>query len=169
MKIIVDIFKILNKILCSFSFLYDLIVNVLYIRMNGVDCKKTPKIKGRIFIKNKGYIKIGTGVLVNSNVKSNPIGGDFKTVIVCTENAIIKIGNGTGISNSCIHAQQEIQIGNNVLIGGGCKIYDTDFHNLDHRFRRIGVSEEGVIVKKVIIGDNVFIGAHSLILKGVII
>ena len=59
-------------------------------------------------------------------------------------------------------------IGSRTLIGGGTKIYDTDFHSLDHR-QRGDYGRETAVTKPVRIGEDVFIGAHSIILKGVTI
>lgn len=55
---------------------------------------------------------------------------------------------------------------NNVLIGGNVKIYDTDFHWVDYNKRII---TEGGKSTEVVIKDGFFIGAHSIILKSVII
>ena len=61
-----------------------------------------------------------------------------------------------------------IKIGNNVLIGSGCLITDTDSHPLkwDDRLRN---DDSKTKSKPIIIEDNVFIGARSIILKGVTI
>ena len=47
------------------------------------------------------------------------------------------------------------------------KIYDTDFHPIQSRFR-VGKERDDskTVSKPVIIGDNVFIGAEAIILKG---
>jgi len=124
------------------------------------------KINGRIFVRNKGKIIFGRNLVVNSSLKSNPIGGDTKTLITVKEGGVLKIGNNFGISNSSIFCTNSIHIGNNVMIGGSCKIYDTDFHSVEKR-NRIELQDIKAISKKVIIEDNVFIGGHSIILKGV--
>lgn len=59
-----------------------------------------------------------------------------------------------------------IKILNNVKIGGTC-IYTSDFHSLNAEIRR---SKEDLQQRKtapVTIGNDVFIGAHCIILKGV--
>ena len=75
-----------------------------------------------------------------------------------------------GISASAIICNHQITIGNNVVIGGNTVIYDTDFHSLDAEQRR-DFEQDRVNARfsPVKIGDNVFIGAHSTILKGVTI
>ena len=66
-----------------------------------------------------------------------------------------------------------IIIENNVLIGGSCKFYDTDFHSLDfdQRIRPYlyGEEDQKVRSKPIIIEDGVWIGGHCIILKGVTI
>ena len=52
------------------------------------------------------------------------------------------------------------------MIGGNVKIYDTDFHFVDHNRR---INEDGSKTAEVIIKEGAFIGAHSIILKGVTI
>lgn len=78
------------------------------------------------------------------------------------------IGDGVGISNSAITCWERVEIGNNVLIGSGVRIYDTDFHPLESSYR-YGEKKDGsrTIHDPVYIEDGVFIGAGSIILKGV--
>lgn len=58
-------------------------------------------------------------------------------------------------------------IGKNVNIGSGCMIYDNDFHSLDYNERIHG--DKNINVAPIVIEDGAFIGAHSIILKGVTI
>ena len=60
-------------------------------------------------------------------------------------------------------------LGNNVKIGGGVCIYDTDFHSLDPVIRRSSEDLKNRAEKSVVIDNDVFIGAKSIILKGVTI
>lgn len=55
-------------------------------------------------------------------------------------------------------------LGNNVLVGGGVQIFDNDFHPINYRERQ---EAEKIKTNPVIVEDNVFIGANSIILKGV--
>lgn len=131
-------------------------------------------LDGRLIVRGKMYmysspeaIHFGKNVVINSNLSSNPIGGATRTILYAKPGARICIGDGTGISNSCIYAAEEIIIGKHVLIGGNCKIYDTDFHSIDAEQRV--TKKEKVKTQKVTIGDKVFVGAHCIILKGVTI
>ena len=70
------------------------------------------------------------------------------------------------MSGSTIYAQHHIKIGRNVLIGGNCKIVDTDFHPLPVSQRVPQQRVEDIRKGPVEIGDGCFIGANSIILKG---
>ncbi len=119
---------------------------------------------GHIFIRNYGSITLGENVKIISSFSKNPILNSFFTSLVTEKNGNIVIGDNTGISNSYIYSVNSIYIGNNVLIGAGCKIYDTDFHSIDS-VKRLETHDKGKC-KPVFIGDNVFIGASTFILKG---
>ncbi len=80
--------------------------------------------------------------------------------------AEINIGHGTWISNNVVlHAVRSIQIGDNCRIGECVAIYDADFHEVNPDTR----NQSAGIVKPVVIGKNVWIGARAMILKGVTI
>lgn len=83
--------------------------------------------------------------------------------------ATLAIGNYVGMSQAALICHFSITIGDYVNIGGGVKIYDTDFHSLDARLRAgnadMELKAKALVVKK----DNAFIGAYSIVLKGVII
>ena len=74
----------------------------------------------------------------------------------------------TFLSSTAIVWHDQIEIGDNVNLGGNVVLYDTDFHSLDSK-DRINRQEDirGTKTKPVKIGNNVFVGAHSTILKGV--
>lgn len=124
---------------------------------------------GTIFVRGHGKIQIGNHVTITSCRETNPIGGDTKTLFfLIKKNGQIVIGNRVGMSNVSIVASQLVEIEDDVLIGGGCKIYDYDFHSV--RFEeRIKENDLGAISKPVKIKKGAFIGAHSIILKGVTI
>jgi acetyltransferase-like isoleucine patch superfamily enzyme len=80
----------------------------------------------------------------------------------------IIIGDNVGISGSTINATTTITIGDNVLIGSGCIITDTDSHPLGIE-DRIRNDYSKTKSSPIVICNNVFIGARSIILKGVTI
>ena len=125
-------------------------------------------IKGTPLFFGNGRIVIGNCCRINSDIRYNPIGGDQNCIFDSRNNGLIQIGNNVGISNSTSIAETKILIDDNVRIGGSCKIYDTDFHSL-YLSERLQKPDPGVISKPIHIKRGTFIGAHSIILKGVTI
>jgi acetyltransferase-like isoleucine patch superfamily enzyme len=80
--------------------------------------------------------------------------------------AKIFLGDKVGISGGSICAALNITIGNGCLIGADVTICDNDFHPINPSQRR-NASIAYQNARPVIIGDNVFIGTKSIILKGV--
>lgn len=90
-----------------------------------------------------------------------------KCYLQVKKDATFIIGDNSGLSGTMIFCSDKIEIGNNVMIGGGCRIFDTDFHpiesfkRLDQKLVNSGKSAP------VYIADNVFIGTNCIIGKGV--
>jgi acetyltransferase-like isoleucine patch superfamily enzyme len=84
--------------------------------------------------------------------------------ITIEDGAKLILGSGTFINeNSRITAYSEIRIGDNSWISWDVNIVDSDFHQ---------IKENGFLKPKhvaIFIEDNVWIGARSIILKGVTI
>ena len=112
--------------------------------------------------------QIGDNCRIKSGFAENPVGGYRRTGIWIGRNGILTIGNGVGISNSTIVCSHAVTIEDEVFIGGGCNIYDTDFHSLTPD-ARLAVPDTTVQMAPVIIKRRSFIGGHSIILKGVVI
>ena len=121
-------------------------------------------IVGSIHLRNRGIFKVGENVKINSSISANPVKGN-KTVIFIDENARLIIGNNVGISNSSIYSELEIEICDDVFIGAGVSIYDSNFHSLDY-FDRVKGGDQNVHRKGIKIGKGAFIGAGVTILKG---
>ncbi|GGG42517.1 transferase [Croceivirga lutea] len=160
--------KFLINIYIKIIGLKNLILNKLLFLRKNIIYNQFPSINGILLITGNGELTIGENVKFNSSRRSNPIGGDSKLIIDLGKNGRLNIGDNTGISNAAIIAHDNIQIGSNVKIGGSVKIYDTDFHSLDPEIRKIS-SKDIPMTKMITIEDNVFIGAHSIILKGTFI
>jgi acetyltransferase-like isoleucine patch superfamily enzyme len=89
----------------------------------------------------------------------------FQKVVLKTlrPEAKIAIGNDVGISGSTISAAGKITIGNNLLIGSGVMIIDSDMHPVSAKECHIN---DRTVARPVTIEDDVFIGARVIILKG---
>lgn len=170
MQFIPDLFKALRKAK-TFIFLSiytPLAKTVLY--LNGAKFGSLLRVNGflKVHITRRGNVTIGNNCAINSGNNFNIIGRQQKTIFWVE--GTLKIGNNLGISCAAIICNHEIEIGNNVTIGGNTVIYDTDFHSLLPE-QRYDKSQDKKNAKwgKVTICDNAFIGAHSTILKGVTI
>lgn len=156
--------RILNGLICFTNNIYNYIV----LKYRHVTIGANSNITGKIYCvsNSKQGIIIGNNVSINSCLKSNPIGGNERTILFAKGDGKISIGDNCGISNSVLFATKSIKICDNVLIGGNVKIYDTDFHWVDYNKR---ITEKCGKTAEVIIKEGSFIGAHSIILKGVTI
>lgn len=127
-----------------------------------------------------GMRLLGIPLVQQSRRSAITIGEDFKAVSLARHNSIgviqrvvikalgpegrVSIGNNVGISGATISARKSISIGNNVLIGSGALISDNDAHPIHPDDRK---DPSKTACAPVLIGDDVFIGARSMILKGV--
>lgn len=117
-----------------------------------------------------GHFTIGDNLQLNNGKNYNMIGRQQPCYFLIAKQGRLKIGNNVGLSATAIVCQLSIEIGDNTMIGGNCVIYDTDFHNLDFTKRMMRPEDLSSAKRKpVIIRNNVFIGAHATILKGVTI
>ena len=156
----------LKRLILSFLAIPSKLHNAFMLRYKKVEFTNKPKIRGKLRVYGRGRIILGKNVEINSSLGSNPIGGDTQAIFSVGHGAVLTIGDDTGISNATIFCKEKVTLGSNVKIGGSVKIYDSDFHALDFLERR---NPETDITKlaAVTIGDDCFIGAHSIILKGV--
>jgi acetyltransferase-like isoleucine patch superfamily enzyme len=135
-----------------------------------VQCQAgVPRVNGWPIIRNHGTIIIGPDVWINSGLRFNPIGGADQTCIVARPAGTIVIGAGTRISNSAIVSGDRVELGENVYLGGGCMIYDTDFHPIAASERLDPATTDVGRCAPVLIRDGAWIGGHVIVLKGVTI
>ena len=144
------------------------IINSVILKLSNVKLKGNITVRGLLIIKNKGSIDFGDGIIINSSSFRNVIGGDTRTSIVVKKGAVLSIGNNVRISNSAIYANTEIIIEDNVMIGGSCRIWDSDFHPIDPIERKLNPNNN-YVCKPIRIGKNAFVGGGSMILKNVVI
>lgn len=142
------------------------------IRKNRIALGEQVRIVGPILVMNDkshpGRISIGDCTTLNSHYqKANPLGYNTPCVFRLKNGGSISIGAHVGISNSVFVSYGEpISIGDYTLIGGGCKFYTTDFHPISPELRRQGDLEHAK-TGRIVIGENVFIGAGTTVLKDV--
>lgn len=165
--LIKNIYRTLSKI----RYFKEDIFNRFIFKIMGVNVLGSPKnIRGIVTIRSaqKGSITLGNHITIMSGKKYNIIGNDFRTVFRTIQNGKIVLGDNIGISNSTIVSANSIIIEDNVMIGGNCQIFDTDFHPITY-FDRIEHDIEGGVSKPILIREGAFIGANSMILKGITI
>ena len=147
------------------------------------------KSKGLVFtgrnvvIKHKHLLTAGKNLILEDNVYINALSSEgielkdnvtiardctlICTGVVAQKGKGIKIGHNTGINaGAYLAGQGGIEIGNDVIIGPGVKIFSEN-HNFSAKEKIIkhqGVNREGVKIK-----DNCWIGANVTVLDGVTI
>ena len=108
--------------------------------------------------------EIGNNVLFRSY---QDVCWNTKCYIQVREGANFIIGDNTGISGSMISCHKKIVIGSNVMIGGGCRIFDTNFHPIESYKRQNPLTVNEGVTSPILIDDDVFIGTNCIIGKGV--
>jgi acetyltransferase-like isoleucine patch superfamily enzyme len=107
-------------------------------------------------------VEIGNDVTLNSMRRFNPLAPARRLAIVTnTPEAYVKIGDRAGLSNCVISCFDRITIGPDTMLGAECMIIDSDFHGLPL------LQGKPTRTAPVEIGWRVFIGARSIVLKGV--
>lgn len=150
--------------------LLNYVKRTVQIKLFNIKCGKNFRVRGPLKLSWKVNLEIGDSVIINSGRKEspNPVGDEIVTSLTTVYNGFIKIGNNVGISNSCIYSRNSIIIEDDVMIGGGCMIFDTDFHPLSYQSRMADDHSE-IRSAPVHICKGVFIGARSIVMKGVTI
>ena len=111
-------------------------------------------------------ISLGSNVTLDSSARANPLGGSSPCVLrTMTPTARLRLGDRVGLSSCTIVAGNSIEVGEDTILGSGSMILDNDFHVAGHGFSWL--SEYSKSSKPVKIGRGCFIGARSIILKGV--
>ena len=159
-------FRFMRKLSCFLNSLYCL----AYLHKIKVSYGRDLILRGgvKLLISKSSNVKIGHSFICSG--RGYGIDSGNYSAIIVGDNAKLHIGNSVGMSNTSIHCKQEITIGDYVNIGGGCMIFDTNFHSTDWRDRK---DRKLDITKRkcapIHIGNYVFIGARSIICKGVTI
>ena len=111
-------------------------------------------------------ISLGSHVTLDSSARANPLGGSSPCVLrTMSPTARLILGDRVGISSSVIVAGSSIEIGEDTILGAGSMVLDNDFHTFGPGFSWL--TEYSKNSKPIKIGRGCFIGARSIILKGV--
>jgi serine acetyltransferase len=111
-------------------------------------------------------VSLGYDCRMNSGTRINLVGSGQRLGIYAGRNARISIADRVGISNSVIVATESISIGSDTLVGGGCMLVDSDLHALPLTEHFGNTDQNSPQSRPVQIGSCVFVGAHSIVLKG---
>ena len=169
-----NIIRTLNT-LQSLSFIYN---NYFNKRINRKSGKVIPYKKSVFILDKTASIELGGNLITNANClrmngRSTVIRVDKKAKlctkgifsiyydgdIIIFENGELELGSGFFNSNVKIRCKNKIIIGINVAISHDVTIMDSDAHNIDF--------DGYEMTKPIIIGNNVWIGSRSIVLKGV--
>jgi len=141
---------------------------LLELRMRGLQISMPIRLFGHpICSRYPGSsIFLGSHVTLDSSTRANPLGGSSPCVLrTMSPTAQLTLRDRVGISSSVIVAGNSIEIGEDTILGAGSMVLDNDFHNLGPGFSWL--TEYSKNSKPVKIGRGCFIGARSIILKGV--
>lgn len=145
---------------------------VAYVRLraHGASVGRGLRVRGpiRLHCHRAGTIRIGDRCRIQSGFAGNAVGGGNRMAFWVGRGGRLTIGDDAGLSNSTIVCLREVTIGNGVFLGGDSKVYDTDFHSLDADERALP-GNPGARSAPVVLGDRVFVGGHSILLKGAVI
>ncbi len=112
-------------------------------------------------------ITLDKGVTLLSDIRHNSAGINHVTTLTTVRSgANLYIGKDSGLSGASISCSESIHIGEYVGIGANVCIYDHDFHSLNPYLRKYA-NDENTLSAPIQIDDFVWIGANSIVLKGV--
>jgi len=142
--------------------------NRWFFKAKGAKIGKDFNVIGSVSIFGPGKISVGDNFCMTNGCAINPISSNLNgTFYTDSSEAQIIIGNNVGMSSTRMWIHDRLIIGNNVKIGGGVLLIDTDCHPMNYEVRR--TSNAGTESAPIVIEDDVWVGAQSIILKGVTI
>lgn len=158
-----------QKALRAFILRWDSATVPLRLRLLGVKVAKRARFVGLpiVALARDSEIEICDNALLISRSFATALGVSHRIVLrTLSSKAQIRIGEHSGLSGATICAMISVTVGPRSMLGADVMVVDTDFHPLAHRDRRHAPIEEASSAP-VTIGTNVFIGARSIVLKGV--
>lgn len=170
MNLIFYTYKTCRRIASSITYVFNHVITWWKFKGNNVRFSSF-RTNGApyIMVAKGGKMSIGKNFSMNNGINHNPIGCPQPCTFYVHTDCILEIGENVGMSQTALISLCSIKIGNNVKLGGGTCVYTTDFHSLNATIRASKEDMKHRVCKPVVIENNVFIGAHSIILKGVTI
>ncbi len=149
---------------------YWAVIARLYSKFGPLKCEGRIRIVGYPVVRGSGRVQVGAGSDFRSKPWSTAMGVITPVILnAMASDSIIRIGSQVGMSGVVVCAKESITIGDRVQIGSGAVICDTDFHSLDYRVRASSEDALNARSSPVRIGDDCFIGARAIVMKGVTI
>jgi acetyltransferase-like isoleucine patch superfamily enzyme len=138
------------------------------LRRKGAEVGRNVRMQGMpILSGDLRGIALGDRVVLTSDPRGTALGVRCPTILrILRSGAKIKVGADTGMSGVVICAAASVSIGERCLIGADVMIFDTDFHPIEPKSRRYAKPDWETTSKAVVIQDDVFIGARSIVMKG---
>ena len=138
-----------------------------YLRVRGIQVGRHCSFFGipRVRRVRGASIIINDRCIIRSASGSNPFSRGLPTVLsAVAPGAVLSLGEHVGASDSVIVCAQRVHIGSETLLGVETLIMDTDVHPACPECRAAGRSAS---TGEIHIGRECFIGARSVVLKGV--
>ena len=172
-------------IISYMCFVYQFLIRItctwwcrLKMTLWGIKYGKDCSFRGNtLFYKAPGSsISIGNNCSFNSNDRFNGRGINHKCILQTAENGQIIIGNRCGFSGVSIVSSIGVTIGNDVICGTNVMIGDRNDH--ENRYpewqpkpvnvgNNVWIGMNSIIMRGVTIGDNSIIGAGSIVTKDI--
>ena len=148
-------------------------LRVLPFRLRGLQVLGDVRIFGglKLWRLRGSEIVLAKGTTLNASAKRNTLESRGPNILkTIRKGARIEVGEDSGMTSATISAAVSVKVGRRVLIGAGVMITDNDHHVVEppkgQSRRYLGLAESRPD-HGVVIGDDVFLGARSIVLKGV--
>jgi maltose O-acetyltransferase len=136
----------------------ELWVRIYRLKVGGrVQFGRNFRTNGRLVIKGPGRVIFGDDVNAWAHAEKN-------VLITYTPDSVIVVGSGTRLNGAGLMAYTRIEIGPRCILGSTL-LFDSDFHPLDPARRHD--THAPVQCAPIVIGENVWLGGQSAVLKGV--
>lgn len=161
----------MNKLVRRMISLHQAVMDRIYtleLRLQGVRLGRGAKAEGRARIQClAGSIVLGDGVILRSRDFGYHTQITAPTKLMTDmPDARIEIGDRSRLNGTTVHAKSQIKIGSECFMAAGTTIVDSNGHVMDAALRAAGRRDKPA---PITIGNRVWTGQGVLILKGVTI